>query len=51
MERFLESKKQRMVTFKSESPYISDEAREDGEYKGKQRPFCLARGFSREKNC
>ena len=48
MGRFLESEKKRLSIFKSTSNYISEEAREDGVYKGKPRPFCLPRPYSGE---
>lgn len=41
MGKFLESEKIKQTAFKNEIPYYSNEARKDGEYKGKLRPFCL----------
>jgi hypothetical protein len=41
MGEFLESEKRQQAKFKTSSPYFSDEARADGIYKGKARPFCL----------
>ena len=48
MGRFLESEKKRLSIFTTTSNYFSEEAREDGEYKGKPRPFCLPRSYSDE---
>jgi hypothetical protein len=48
MGRFLESEKERLSIFKSTSNYFSEDAREDGVYKGKPRPFCLPRSYSGE---
>ena len=49
MGKFLESEKKRLSIFKSESPYFTEAAREDGVYKGKPRSFCLPREYSSEK--
>ena len=48
MGRFLESEKKRLSIFKSTSNYFSEEARKDGVYKGKPRPFCIPREYSDE---
>jgi hypothetical protein len=48
MGRFLESEKKRLSIFKTTSNSFSEEAREDGVYKGKPRPFCLPREYSSE---
>jgi hypothetical protein len=48
MGRFLESEKTRLSIFKSTSKYFSEDAREDGVYKNKPRPFCLPRDHSDE---
>jgi len=41
MGKFLESEKQNQIWFKNRSDTITPEARVDGIYKGKPRPFCL----------
>lgn len=41
MGKFLESEKPRLAEFKANSPYFSDDARREGNYKDKPRPFCL----------
>jgi hypothetical protein len=41
MGKFLESEKLIQEQFKLNSQYLTKEAREDGEYKTKSRPFCL----------
>jgi len=38
---FLDREKNRQTEFKLNSPFFSSEARADGMYKGKPRPFCL----------
>jgi len=48
MGRFLESENDRLSIFKSTSNYFSEDAREDGVYKNKARPFCLPRDRSDE---
>jgi len=48
MGRFLENEKPKQVEFKASSPYFSDEARFDGVYKGKPRPFCLPVEFTEQ---
>ncbi len=41
MGRFLEAEKQRQIAFKALSPTLSEDARRDGVYRGRARPFCL----------
>ena len=41
MAGFLESEKARQTAFKATKEWFSQEAQEDGEYKGRKRPFCL----------
>jgi hypothetical protein len=41
MGQFLEAEKLRQADFKTSSAYFTADAREDGVYKGKPRPFCL----------
>jgi hypothetical protein len=41
MGRFLETEKQRQIAFKALSPTLSEDARRDGVYRGRARPFCL----------
>ncbi len=48
MSEFLESEKQQQAKFKTSSPYFSREARADGIYKGKARPFCLPLEYAEE---
>jgi hypothetical protein len=51
MGKFLESEKPRQVDFKAHSKYFSLEAKEEGVYKGKPRPFCLPRSYADENLC
>jgi hypothetical protein len=48
MGKFLESEKPKQATFKANSSYFSNAAREDGFYKTKLRPFCLPVECSKE---
>ena len=48
MGRFLESEKTKQVQFKHASPTISEQARADGLFKAKPRPFCLPPDFAEE---
>ena len=48
MGTFLETEKPRQTAFKTTSPYFSDPARTEGEYKGKLWPFCLPREYASE---
>lgn len=45
MGRFLEEEKIRQIQFKADSDFISEDAREDGFYSTKLRPFCLPVAF------
>jgi hypothetical protein len=46
MGRFLEQEKERYVSYKANSPFLIDEARQPGVYKNRSRPFCLPRAYS-----
>ena len=48
MGQFLEVERKRQAEFKANSPYFSDSARRDGIYRGRPRPFCLARECAEE---
>src|ERR1035437_8072153 len=48
MGAFLEAEKPHQTNFKRESPFFSDPARQDGEYKGKSWAFCLPAGNAEE---
>jgi len=48
MARFLHDEKLHQTVFKQESPFFSDPARQDGDYKGKLRPFCVPTGHAEE---
>jgi hypothetical protein len=48
MGKFLEAEKQRLISFKTTSLYLSREAQADGIYRGKPRPFCLPRSSAAE---
>ena len=48
MSDYLESEKQHQAKFKRNSQYFSDEARADGVYKGKLRPYCLPLDYAEE---
>jgi len=41
MGKFLESEKTKQLQFKTKSPTISEQAKAEGLFKGKPRPFCL----------
>jgi hypothetical protein len=46
--KFLESEKPKQVQFKQTSATISEQAKDEGLFKGKHRPFCLPPEFSEE---
>ncbi len=48
MGKFLESEKPKQVQFKNRSATISEQARAEGLFKGKPRPFCLPPEFAEE---
>lgn len=48
MGNFLESEKPKQTKFKTTSPYFSDRARAEGDYKGKTRPFCVPVEFAEQ---
>lgn len=48
MGAFLDAEKHRLAAFKATAPYFSDEARADGIYKRRLRPFCLPRECAEE---
>jgi hypothetical protein len=48
MGKFLEEEKISQTEFKRKSPYFSEEARADGYYKGKPRPFCLPLAYAEQ---
>lgn len=48
MADFLEIEKLSQTKFKTTSSYFSDEARGEGLYRGKPRPFCLPRALAEE---
>lgn len=48
MEMFLEAEKLHQAKFKRESPFFSNPAWQDGEYKGKSRAFCLPASHAEE---
>jgi hypothetical protein len=48
MSTFGQSENQRLANLKQSSPYFSSQARVDGVYRGKPRPFCLPRASARE---
>ncbi len=48
MGKFLEAEKKRYVSFKEQTPYLSEHARSLGYYQTKLRPFCLPQEFTEE---
>ena len=48
MSSFLHDEKRHQTTFKQKSPFFSDPARQDGDYKEKRRPFCVPTGHAEE---
>ncbi len=48
MGRFLNAEKQRLETWKGTTPYLSEEARAPGVYRGRPRDFCLPRHCAEE---
>lgn len=48
MDSFLEQEKERQTRFKQTSPHFSDDARQDGIYKKRPRPFCLPKDYACE---
>ncbi|MEX2160188.1 MAG: hypothetical protein WEB04_12375 [Dehalococcoidia bacterium] len=46
MGKFLEEEKRRLIAFRATSPDLSPEARFEGVFKGKPRPFCIPIGCS-----
>ena len=48
MGKFLEAEKIRCISFKKQTPYLSDQARLPGYYRKKTRSFCLPQEFAEE---
>lgn len=48
MSEFLKIEKPKQTAFKSDSPYFSLKARDDGIYKGHPYPFCIPKQFAEE---
>jgi hypothetical protein len=48
MSKWLESEKQRQASFKQQSAYFSEAARQEGIFKNKLRPFCLPESCAAE---
>ncbi len=48
MGNFLEREKTEQIAFKASSPTISEQARSDGFFRGKFRPFCLPQQYAEE---
>lgn len=48
MGRFPNAEKERLSVWKQTTPYLSEEARDPGVYRGRPRPFCLPRAHAEE---